>query len=182
MSSENDKRLVLHVEASRNAAIDMTKLLRLLVVFLLFRIDWRKLIVACSVFMTVSVLIQISKLPYPLIGNDYPPNSAISLYNPMNTSVNLDKSRSLAVDDVQLKSVQDQVLLNSSTKLDRSLIMHSKKPRASQQRKKSNSVNLFRISPPSLPRTVEKLPSQLEVILLLLVIVIVQLVYVIFPK
>lgn len=160
----------------------MTKLLRLLVVFLLFRIDWRKLIVACSVFMTVSVLIQLSKLPYPLIGNDSPPKSAISLYNPMNTSVNLDKSRSLAVDDVQLKSVQDQVLLNSSTKLDRSLIMHSKKTRASQQRKKSNSVNLFRISPPSLPRTVEKLPSQLEVILLLLVIVIVQLVYVIFPK
>lgn len=149
--ARKDKHLALHIDACNNAAIDMTKLLRLFIVFLLFRIDWRKLIVACSVLMIVSVLVQISKLPYPLIGNDSPSNSGT---NPLNTSVNLDKSRSLAVDGVHLKSVKDaptNILLSSSAKLNRSLITPNKKSR------------------PPPPRMVRKLPSQLEVIWLLMV-------------
>lgn len=153
---KQDKHLGLHIDACNNAAIDMTKLLRLFIVFLLFRIDWRKLIVACSVLMIVSVLIQISKLPYPLIGNDSPSDSAISSFNSLNTSVNLDKSLSLAGDGVHIKSVKDaptNILLSSSAKMNRSLIAPNKKSR------------------PPPPRMVKKLPSQLEVIWLWLSLV-----------
>ncbi|KAH6771756.1 Exostosin family protein [Perilla frutescens var. hirtella] len=142
----------------------MTKLLRACVVFLLFRIDWRKLIVVCSILMIVSVLTQISKLPYPLTEKDSSTHSAISSYNPLNTAVHLDKSRSLAV-GVQLESVRDapdMVLLNSSAELDESLVIPDKAIRASRLRRRNNSVNSLRLSPPSLPLTVKKIPLQLE--------------------
>lgn len=143
--------------------IRLAKLLRVCIVVLLFRIDWRKLIVACSILMIVSVLIQISKLPYPLTEKNSPPHSEILSYNPLNSAVHLDKSRSLAV-GVQLESVRDaqaKVSLNSSSKLDRSMVVPNKEIKASRQRR-SNSVNSSRLFPPSLPRTVEKLPRHLE--------------------
>ncbi|KAL1558922.1 putative glycosyltransferase [Salvia divinorum] len=144
----------------------MMELLRMCLVFLLFRIKWRKLIVVCSVLTIVSVLIQISKLPYPLTEINSPPNSAFSWYKPMNTAVNLDRSWSLAVDE-HLKSFRNAptiVPLNSSAKLDRSLVIPSKTRRASRQRR-NNSINLFMLSPPSPPQTVTKLPHQLEIYL-----------------
>lgn len=149
----------------------MTRLLRMFMVFLLFRIKWRKLIVVCSVLTIVSVLIQISKLPYPLTEINSPPNSAFSWYKPMNTAVSLDRSWSMAV-GVHLKSFRNTptiVPLNSSAKLDRSVVIPSKTIRASRQRK-NNSINFFTLSPPSPPQTVTKLPHHLEVIRLLLVI------------
>lgn len=149
----------------------MTRLLRMCMVFLLFRIKWRKLIVVCSVLTIVSVLIQISKLPYPLTETNSPPDSAFSWYKPTNTAANLDRSWSLAV-GVHLKSFQNTpaiVPLNSSAELDRSLVIPSKTIRASRQRR-NNSINLFTLSPPSPPQTVTKLPHELEVITLLLVI------------
>lgn len=151
------------IEASTKAMIRVAKLLRVCSVFLLYRIDWRKLIVACSILMIVSVLIQISKLPYPLTENNSPPQSEISSHNPLSTAVNLDKSRSLVV-GVKLESIRDaraKVSLNTSAKLDRSLVVPNKEIKASRQRR-SNSVNSSNLPPPSLPRTVEKLPRRLE--------------------
>lgn len=149
----------------------MTKLLRVCIVFLLYRIDWRKLIVVCSVLTIVSVLIQISKLPYPLTDKNSPPNSAILSHNPVNSTLNLNKSWSLGV-DVQLKSARDApaiVSVNSSAKKDRSLVIPNKKVRASRWSGRNNSVSLVKLSLPSRPHAVKKLPRQLEVIRLLFV-------------
>lgn len=145
--------------------IRVAKLLRVCIVVLLYRIDWRKLIVACSILMIVSVLIQISKLPYPLTEKNSSPHSEISSHNPLSTAVNLDNIRSLAV-SVQLESIRDaqtNVSLNSSAKLGRSLVVPNKEIKASRQRR-NNSVNSSRLPPPFLPRTVEKLPRHLEVV------------------
>lgn len=44
----------------------MTKLCRHILVILLFRIDWRKLLLFSSLLTIVSLIVQISRLPYPL--------------------------------------------------------------------------------------------------------------------
>lgn len=150
----------------------MTKLLRVCVVFLLFRIDWRKLFVVCSILTIVSVLIQIYSLPYPLTEWISPPHLAISSYKPLNTAVHLGKSHSLAV-GVQLESVRSApavVSLSSSAILNKSMGISNKAKKASRRRRRSSSVNSIRLSPPSSPHTVKNLPSRLEVIWLLLLL------------
>lgn len=142
--------------------IDITKLLRVCVVFLLFRIDWRKLLVACSILTVVSVLIQISSLPYPLTEWISRPHPALSSFKPPNSDVQLGKS-------VQLKSVQDApivVSLNSSSKVNKSTIISNKATKASRQRRRRSSVISARLPPPSPPHSppVKRLPRQLEVI------------------
>ncbi|KAL8552784.1 hypothetical protein ACS0TY_001460 [Phlomoides rotata] len=143
----------------------MTKLLRVGVVFLLFRIDWRKLLVSCSILTIISVLIQISSLPNPLTEWISSPHPAFSSFKPPNSSVNLGKSP-LAV-SVQLESVQDSptvVSLNSSSKLSKSTIITNKAKKASRQRRRSNSVNSVGLQPPSSPPPliIKRLPHQLE--------------------
>ncbi|KAG6415661.1 hypothetical protein SASPL_123075 [Salvia splendens] len=69
-----------------------------------------KLIVVCSVLTIVSVLIQISKLPYPLTEINSPPNSAFSWYKPMNTarylsSLTPDETLALVKRDIENSSL-----------------------------------------------------------------------------
>lgn len=142
--------------------IDLAKLLRLCVVFLFFRIDWRKLLIACSILTVVSVFIQISSLPYPLSEWISRPHPAFSSFNPPNSDVQLGKN-------VQLKSVQDApivVSLNSSSKVNISTIIFNKATKASRQRRRRNSVISARLPPPSPPPPppVKRLPRHLEVI------------------
>ncbi|KAI3468977.1 hypothetical protein Pfo_025640 [Paulownia fortunei] len=143
----------------------MTKLLRMIVVFLMFRIDWRKLFIVCSILMIGSVLIQISSLPYPLTEWISPPHPAISSYKPLNTAVHLGKSHSLAV-GVQLETVRDALMvvsLNSSAKLNQSMVISKKEKKVSKRRRRSNSVkSITMVSPPSSPRIIKNLPSHLE--------------------
>ncbi|PIN19949.1 Acetylglucosaminyltransferase EXT1/exostosin 1 [Handroanthus impetiginosus] len=143
----------------------MIKLLRVIVVFLMFRIDWRKLFLVCSILTIGSVLIQISSLPYPLTEWISPPQPAISFYKPLNTAVHLGQSQSLTV-GIQLESVQDApvvVSVNSSAKLNETIVISKKRKRVSQRRRRSNtakSINM--VSPSSPPRILKKLPSHIE--------------------
>ncbi|KAK6157955.1 hypothetical protein DH2020_005269 [Rehmannia glutinosa] len=134
----------------------------------MFRIDWRKLFLVCSILTIGSVLIQISSLPYPLtewVSPPHGPHLAISPYKPLNTAVHLGTSHSLAV-GVQLETVRDATILvssNSSAKLNHSMVIPKKEKRVSRQRRRRNNVkSISVVSPPSPPHIVKKLPRNLE--------------------
>ncbi|CAA0810935.1 Exostosin family protein [Striga hermonthica] len=142
----------------------MTKPLRTIIIFLMFRIDWRKLFLVCSILTIGSVFIQISSLPYPLTQWISPPRLVISSYKPLNTALHLGETHSLAV-GVPLETIRDApvvVSANSSANPNQSTVMSRKERRASRRnRRRSNSVKSTNmLSPPSAPR--KRLPRQLE--------------------
>ncbi|KAL3647420.1 hypothetical protein CASFOL_008388 [Castilleja foliolosa] len=133
--------------------MDITKLLRIIIVFLMFRIDWKKFLLVCSILTISSILIQIYSLPYPLTQWISPPHPAISTYNnkPSNTTR---KIHSLAPPATKMS-------INSSASINRSTINSKKEKRVSRRRRRANSVKPNIIVSP-LPPPREKLPRRLE--------------------
>lgn len=144
----------------------MSKLIRTIVVFLMFKIDWRKLFLVCSIFTIGSVLIQISSLPYPLTDWISPPNIAISSYKPLNSAIHLGHSHPLAV-GLPLETVQDAprvFSLNPSVTLNQSTVITKRERRLSRRRKGRNRVKSSTLVPPSPPHIIRNIPNQLKVI------------------
>ncbi|KAL3645250.1 hypothetical protein CASFOL_010430 [Castilleja foliolosa] len=146
--------------------MEIAKLVRTIVVFLMFKIDWRKLLLVCSIFTIGSILIQISSLPYPLAQWISQPRLTISNYNkPMNTVVNLGEIHSLAMDDQHetTRAAPVNVSLNSSPSINNlSTVIYKKaKKRGTRRIRRTKSVKPTNIlSPP--PPPLKKLPRHLE--------------------
>lgn len=144
----------------------MTKLLLRLIVILIFRIDWRKLFFVGAVLTIISVVIQISSLPYPLDEWIFQPPSSVSSYKQINTGVNLGKTDPLPVNSHR-ETTQDSLVvdsLNSSMELNQSMVNSAKEDRVSRRRRRrrrSNVRSIDIVTPPSSPSFVKKLPRHL---------------------
>ncbi|KAL0296276.1 UNVERIFIED_CONTAM: hypothetical protein Sradi_6679700 [Sesamum radiatum] len=134
----------------------MAKLLRKIIVLLMFRLDWRKLISIFVILTVVSVLIQISTLPYSLTELIFPPPTLVSSYKSFNSAI-LDK---------QLQTNNENgspiVLLNSSDQVNQSLASAKKKWKESQQRRRRNNLTSSNMLAPSSHPSVKNLPSRIE--------------------
>ncbi|XP_020547737.1 probable glycosyltransferase At5g03795 isoform X1 [Sesamum indicum] len=135
----------------------MAKLLRKMVVLLMFRLDWRKLISIFVILTVVSVLIQISRLPYPLSELIFPPPTLVSSYKSFNSAIYLAK---------QLQTNNEKgspmILLNSSHQLNQSILSSKKKWEESQQRRRRNNLTSTNTFAPSSHPSVKNLPSRVE--------------------
>ncbi|KAL7123443.1 hypothetical protein ACP275_01G104900 [Erythranthe tilingii] len=144
----------------------MAKLFRTIVVFLMFRIDWKKLFLVCSVFTVGSVLIQISSLPYPLADWISPPHkTVISSYKSLNTTLHIGQSHSLAVGPPleTVRVVPVVYSLNSLVKQNQSSVIPKKERRVSHRRKGRHRVkSIVADSPPSPPHVVRNIPIRLK--------------------
>ncbi|XP_011081309.1 probable glycosyltransferase At5g03795 [Sesamum indicum] len=129
----------------------MTKLLRTILIFLIFKIDWRKLFLVSSILTIGSVLILISSLPYPLTEWISQPHPAISSYLPLNTAVHLGKSHLLAA-GVHLETIRDTPIMVSKGE-----------QKTSRRRKGSSRVkSINMVSPPAPQHIVKKLPNHIQ--------------------
>lgn len=133
----------------------MTKLLRKIIVFLMFRINWRKLFLIGSVLTISSVMIQISTLPYPLKEWIFPPPAAFSSFKPLNTTT-------LGYHFETVHNAPVIVSFNSSTKVDE-LVLETedadKDVRRRMQRTDKKSTS--KVSPPLSPPPVRNMSNHL---------------------
>ncbi|XP_052202674.1 probable glycosyltransferase At5g03795 isoform X1 [Diospyros lotus] len=92
------------------------KLLRKIIIFLVLRIDWRKLLLIGSFFTIVGVVVQISTLPYPLTIWVFSSSDLPLLYISMNSNVHLNEKNSLMrLEQFETHAV---VSMNTSTVLN----------------------------------------------------------------
>ncbi|KAK4422905.1 putative glycosyltransferase [Sesamum alatum] len=135
----------------------MAKLLRKIVVLLMFRLDWRKLIFICAILTIVSVLIQISRLPYPLTELIFPPPISLSSYKSFNSTIYLSKQI-----QSNNKDGSPMVFLDSSRQVNQSIVTFMKKENESGQRRRRNNLTSINMVAPSSHPSVRNLPSRIE--------------------
>ncbi|KAL2545290.1 Exostosin family protein [Forsythia ovata] len=131
----------------------MTKLLRHIMVCLMFRIDWRKLFLIGSVLTITSVVIQISTLPYPLKEWIFPPPTTVSSFEPLNTATMGD----------QFETVHNAPViasLNSSTKVNElALVTKDGEKNFRRRKQRTNTKSTSTFSPPSSPPPVRNMAN-----------------------
>ncbi|XP_051115293.1 probable glycosyltransferase At5g03795 [Andrographis paniculata] len=139
----------------------MAKLLRTVVIYLIFRNGWRKLLVVCLIFTFTSILILISSLPYPLTEWIHLPHPATSSSS---NSVRLGENHFSAL-GARHEIVQDNSVVvphNSSTEPNKTVLLEKKEKDVPQRSKGHRRGRLMdSIGPPS-PHMVKRLPRQLE--------------------
>ncbi|KAL0446327.1 UNVERIFIED_CONTAM: hypothetical protein Slati_1760600 [Sesamum latifolium] len=123
----------------------------------MFRLDWRKLISIFVILMVVSVLIQISRLPYPLTELIFPPPTLVSSYKSFNSAIYLGTQP-----QTNNENGSPMVLLNSSHQVNQSLESSKKKQKESQQRRRRNNLASSNMLAPSSHPSVKNLPSRIE--------------------
>ncbi|XP_009783538.1 putative glycosyltransferase At5g25310 [Nicotiana tabacum] len=130
----------------------MRKLLRSILVVLLFRIDWKKLFFVGAILTLLRVVVQISTLPHPLTEWSLFPSLDISSYRNSNHEKKL---RELPVSpDNRFNISQDAPLvvsINSTYRLSQRMQALEKREQVSRQRKHRKHVTAVDkfISPPS---------------------------------
>ncbi|KAK4363320.1 hypothetical protein RND71_018561 [Anisodus tanguticus] len=135
----------------------MRKLLRPIIVVLLFRIDWKKLFFIGVILTAFRVMFQMSTLPYPLTEWILFPPSEISSSGNLNHEKNL---RELPVSTDNRFSISQHaplvVSLNSIDGLSQKMQVLERLEQVSRQRKRRKHVNVVDkvISPPSPVRKV----------------------------
>ncbi|GAA0157935.1 glycosyltransferase [Lithospermum erythrorhizon] len=125
----------------------MSKLLKHVIVLLLFKTDWKKLFFAFSVVTICSLFVQMSTIPYPLSGWVYSPSIEQILSNKMlNMSTHLDQNR---------RVISEDRLVTSSPELDQSEGTKKKNVRRRKGHKRKKSEEDFASAPqpppPSFP-------------------------------
>ncbi|KAK3005423.1 hypothetical protein RJ639_017101 [Escallonia herrerae] len=115
----------------------MNTCLRMSIIVLMFRIDWRKfLFVGTSITLT-GILLQISTLPYPLTIWIPPPPLAISSHRPFNGTTRLGETATSLAQDGQFESV---VLLNHSAEFNQPVPVLEEGKKVSQQSIRSKAA------------------------------------------
>ncbi|KAK4400429.1 putative glycosyltransferase [Sesamum angolense] len=122
----------------------------------MFRLDWRKLISIFVILTVVSVLIQISRLPYPLTELIFPPPTLVSSYKSFNSAI---LGKQLQTNN---ENGSPTVLLDSSDQVNQSLASSKKKWKESQQRRRRNNLTSSNMLAPSSHPSVKNLPSRIE--------------------
>ncbi|RVX15526.1 hypothetical protein CK203_009180 [Vitis vinifera] len=155
---------------------EMKRLLQLVAVVLMYRINWKKLFVVVAIMTTAGMVLQTYTLPYPMATWFLPPQTMVSSYKSLNGStVHLTETLSLeSAEQFQLVPTAPVVSLNSSTELvksvpiveERAQVSPRRNPSSRRRRKnakidKTNEQKVVFHPPP--PRTV---PTRLQVELL----------------
>ncbi|CAI9095745.1 OLC1v1031745C1 [Oldenlandia corymbosa var. corymbosa] len=147
---------------------EMTKLWRQITVILLFRVDWRKLLLFSSLLTIVSFVVQISRLPYPLRELVFP-SSAIttSTYKNINrvtsenthsapgvhlatlqiTPVNISQNFSAKTNQTEVKV--DNVVSSRSRQINRTVASPRRRRRGRRRRKQEEVDEIT--TPPAPP-------------------------------
>lgn len=151
----------------------MKRLLQLVAVVLMYRINWKKLFVVVAIMTTAGMVLQTYTLPYPMATWFLPPQTMVSSYKSLNGStVHLTETLSLeSAEQFQLVPTAPVVSLNSSTELvksvpiveERAQVSPRRNPSSRRRRKnakidKTNEQKVVFHPPP--PRTV---PTRLQV-------------------
>lgn len=131
----------------------MIKLLHHIIVFLMYRINWRKLFFIGSVLTISSVFIQISTLPYPLKEWIFPPSTVVSSFEPLNTTTMGD-----GFETVHNATVI--VSFNSSSKVNE-LVLETEEAEKDFRRRmqRTNKNSTSKVSPPFSPSPVQKMAN-----------------------
>ncbi|XAR57499.1 Xylogalacturonan beta-1,3-xylosyltransferase [Bertholletia excelsa] len=96
----------------------MNKLLRQMIIILLFRINWTKLLMLGSIITITGVMVQIYRLPHPLALWIHSPQAAEMSHKSLNTSRHLGEHNLLAqVDQFRTHLVEPVASANMSTNL-----------------------------------------------------------------
>lgn len=115
---------------------EMTKIVHPIIVFLMFRIDWRKLLPIGAIITITFALLQTKMLPYQLMTR----NS--SLPNTNHFDANLKSQITPLIRDKQSEAikVEPSALLNTSGQLVQSIAVVQEKAKVTQRRNQMNVV------------------------------------------
>ncbi|PSS11547.1 Glycosyltransferase [Actinidia chinensis var. chinensis] len=100
----------------------MNNLFRHIIIILLFRIDWRKLLFVGSVISIAVVVVQIYTLPYPLTIWILSPSETRLLYRSFNRNMHFSEKNSLArLESLETHLVHPVIPVNTSNELNQSV-------------------------------------------------------------
>lgn len=119
---------------------EMKRLLQLVAVVLMYRINWKKLFVVVAIMTTAGMVLQTYTLPYPMATWFLPPQTMVSSYKSLNGStVHLTETLSLeSAEQFQLVPTAPVVSLNSSTELVKSVPIVEERAQVSPRRNPSS--------------------------------------------
>ncbi|CAK9173265.1 unnamed protein product [Ilex paraguariensis] len=143
----------------------MNKFLRLIIIALMFRIDWRKLFIIGTIIMIPGVLFQILTLPYPLTSWIHSPQVTVPLHKSLNGAMHLSDLSHLAWDEQSKPGRVDPliVVLNYSVNLDRSMLIKERETEVSEKRDESRIMEPKNIvTPPMSPPPHRTVPHHLQ--------------------
>lgn len=113
----------------------MNKLLRQIVIILLFKFSWRKLLFVGSLITFAGVVVQIYTLPYPLTIWILSPPETHLLYQSLNSKMRLSEKNSLARFEQYETHLVDSVISKyTSQELNQSVPIMEERAKASRQR------------------------------------------------
>lgn len=137
----------------------MNKFLRPIIIVLLFRIGWRKLLFVGSIITFTGFVVQIYTLPYPLTIWILSPPETRLLYKSLNNNVRLSEKNSLARFEQFETHLADPVISkNTSHELNQSVPIMEEGAKASRQRnrlarrRRRNMKPKILATPPPPPR------------------------------
>ena len=117
----------------------MNNLFRHIVIILLFKIDWRKLLFVGSVITIAVVVVQIYTLPYPLTIWILSPPETHLVYRSFNRNMHFSDKNSLArLESLETHLVQPVIPVNTSNELNQSVPLVDEKGNATRQRGRSS--------------------------------------------
>lgn len=137
----------------------MNKFLRPIIIVLLFRIGWRKLLFVGSIITFTGFVVQIYTLPYPLTIWILSPPETRLLYKSLNNNVRLSEKNSLARFEQFETHLADPVISkNTSHELNQSVPIMEEGAKASRhrnrlaRRRRRNMKPKIIATPPPPPR------------------------------
>lgn len=137
----------------------MNRILRQIIIVLLFRVSWRKLLFVGSIITFAGVVVQIYTLPYPLTIWILSPPETPLLHQSLNSNMRLSEKNSLArFEQYETHLVDPVISKNTSHELNQSVPIMEEGTKASRKRdrlarrRRRNMKPKIIASPPPAPR------------------------------
>ncbi|KAF7131495.1 hypothetical protein RHSIM_Rhsim09G0172600 [Rhododendron simsii] len=137
----------------------MNRILRQIIIVLVFRVSWRKLLFVGSIITFAGVVVQIYTLPYPLTIWILSPPETRLLYQSLNSNMRLSEKNSLArFEQYETHLVDPVISTNTSHELNQSVPIMEEGTKVSRQRdriarrRRRNMKPKIIASPPPAPR------------------------------
>ncbi|KAI7987161.1 putative glycosyltransferase [Camellia lanceoleosa] len=113
----------------------MNNLLKQIIIILMFRIDWRKLLLVGSIITIAGVVVQIYTLPFPLTIWILSPPETRLVYKSLKTNMHLSEETSLArFEEFENHQADPGGSMNTSTNLNQSASIVKDEAKATRQR------------------------------------------------
>lgn len=135
----------------------MNKLLRHVVIVLMFRINWKKLLILGSTITAFGVIIQILALPYPLTIWVLSPSETRLLYKSLNSHMHLNEKEPLTrLENSKSRKVDTFISVNGSMGSNHSVLSEKEEIRARKRarmlrRKRENELRKRMLATPPPP-------------------------------